>query len=230
VARDGNALDLLVGAPVGAGLRPTGFGASLTGVAALPPGVPSEVLLVRPDVIAAEHLLRSTNANIGAARAAFFPSITLTGTVGYASDELSALFDGGTGTWSFVPRVNVPIFQGGRLRANLGVATADRDIALAQYEKSIQSGFREVADGLALTEALAGQRVARAAAVEAATEADRLSRARYEAGRDSYLVLLESQRTLYLAQQTLIETQLAEQVNRVTLYKALGGGWLEEGP
>jgi multidrug efflux system outer membrane protein len=126
--------------------------------------------------------------------------------------------------------VNVPIFQGGRLRANLGVATADRDIALAQYEKSIQSGFREVADGLALTEALAGQRVARAAAVEAATEADRLSRARYEAGRDSYLVLLESQRTLYLAQQTLIETQLAEQVNRVTLYKALGGGWLEEGP
>jgi multidrug efflux system outer membrane protein len=116
------------------------------------------------------------------------------------------------------------------LRANLGVATADRDIALAQYERAIQAGFREVADGLALTSTLGEQRAALEATVAAAAEADRLSRARFEAGRDSYLVLLESQRTLYLAQQALIATRLAEQVNRATLYKALGGGWQEGGP
>jgi len=129
-----------------------------------------------------------------------------------------------------VPKVNVPIFEGGRLRANLGVATADRDIALARYERAIQAAFREVADALALTTTLAKQRAAREATVAAATEADRLSSARYEAGRDSYLLRLESQRTLYLAQQTLVATRLAEQVNRVTLYKVLGGGWQEQGP
>jgi multidrug efflux system outer membrane protein len=124
----------------------------------------------------------------------------------------------------------VPIFEGGRLRANLGVATADRDIALAQYEKAIQAGFREVADALVLTTTLANQRTAREATVVAAAEADRLSRARFDAGRDDFLVVLESQRTLYLAQEALIVTRLAEQVNRVTLYKALGGGWQEQGP
>jgi multidrug efflux system outer membrane protein len=178
----------------------------------------------------AEHQLRAANANIGAARAAFFPSITLTGSAGYASDQLSSLFDTGTYAWAFVPRINVPIFQGGRLTAGLDVATADRDIALARYEGAIQSAFREVADALALTATLDAQSAARQATVTAALEADRLSRARYEAGRDSYLVLLESQRTLYLAQQVLIVTQLAEQANRVRLYTALGGGWKEGGP
>jgi len=230
VAQDTNALNLLVGAPVGAELLPAAFDEPVTGIAALPAGLPSEVLLRRPDVLTAEHVLRAANANIGAARAAFFPSITLTGTYGSVSDELSGLFDAGTGTWSFIPQVKMPIFDGGRLRANLGVATADRDIALAQYEKAIQAGFREVADALALTATLAEQRVAIQATVDAAAEADRLSRARYEAGRDSYLVLLESQRTLYLAQQALIVTRLAEQSNRVTLYKVLGGGWKEGGP
>jgi len=230
VALDTNVLNLLVGAPVGAELLPAAFDQPVTGLAALPAGLPSEVLLRRPDVLAAEHVLRATNANIGAARAAFFPSITLTGSVGSASDELSGLFDSGTSTWSFVPRVNVPIFQGGRLRAGLGVATADRDIALAQYEKAIQAGFREVADALALTTTLAAQRAASEATVEAAAEADRLSRARYEAGRDSFLVLLDAQRTLYLAQQALITTRLAEQANRVALYKVLGGGWRERNP
>jgi multidrug efflux system outer membrane protein len=181
-------------------------------------------------VLAAEHRLRADNANIGAARAAFFPSIKLTGSVGSASDELSGLFDAGTGVWVFAPQVNLPIFEGGRLRANLDVARADRDIALAQYERAIQAGFRDVADALVLTTTLAEQRAARQATVDAATEADRLALARYKAGRDSYLVLLESQRALYLAQQTLIVTRLAEQTNRVTLYKALGGGWLERGP
>jgi multidrug efflux system outer membrane protein len=225
VAQASNALQLLVGAPVPPELLPTAFGTSLTGLAPLPAGLPSDTLLRRPDVMGAEHELRAANANIGAARAAFFPSITLTGGAGYASDQLSNLFDTGTYAWAFVPQINVPIFQGGRLTANLDVATADRDIALARYEGAIQSAFREVADALALTATLDAQRAALQSTVDAASEADRLSRARYAAGRDSYLVLLESQRALYLAQEALIATQLAEQANRVRLYKALGGGW-----
>jgi multidrug efflux system outer membrane protein len=230
VAQDKNALNLLVGAPVAPELLPEAFDASVTGLGPLPAGLPSEVLLRRPDVLAAEHQLLAANASIGAARAAFFPKITLTGAVGTTSDELSGLFDSGTGIWSFVPKVEVPIFAGGRLRSSLGVATADRDIALALYEQAIQIGFQEVADALALTGTLADQRAARQAAVEAAAEGDRLSRARYRAGRDNYLVLLEAQRTLYLAQQSLVATQLAEQANRVTLYKVLGGGWQQGGP
>ncbi len=227
VAQDTNALNLLVGAPVEAALLPSGIDDQVTGLGALPAQLPSEVLLRRPDVLAAEHQLLAANANIGAARAAFFPSISLTGSAGSASGELSGLFESGTRVWSFIPQVNLPIFQGGRLRANLGMAKADRDIALAQYEKSIQSGFREVADALALTTTLAEQREARQALVDAATRAEELSRARYEAGRDSYLVLLDAQRTLYAAQQALIAIRLAEQANRVTLYKVLGGGWRE---
>jgi outer membrane protein, multidrug efflux system len=227
VAQDVNALNLLVGGPVEPALLPTAVDANVTGLDALPAELPSDVLLRRPDVLAAEHQLRSANANIGAARAAFFPSITLTGAVGTASDDLSGLFGGGTNTWSFVPRVNVPIFEGGRLRANLGVAQADRDIALAQYEGAIQRGFREVADALALTSTLASQRQALEQLVEAAAKAEDLSRLRYEAGRDSYLTRLEAQRTLYVSQQALILTRLFEQSNRVTLYKVLGGGWQE---
>jgi multidrug efflux system outer membrane protein len=230
VAQDINALNLLVGAPVEEALLPTGFDAKVTGLDALPAGLPSQVLLRRPDVQQAEHVLRAANANIGAARAAFFPSITLTGTVGHASNDLSSLFDGGTGTWSFIPQVRLPIFEGGRLRANLGVARVDRDVALARYEQSIQQGFREVSDALALTSTLAAQRDAIEDLVEAATHAESLSRARYDAGRDSYLVRLESQRTLYVAQQTLITTRLSEQSNRVNLYKVLGGGWQEHKP
>src|SRR5690606_11370307 len=188
-----------------------------------PAGLPSDVLLRRPDVMGAEHQLLAANANIGAARAAFFPSISLTGTIGSASNELSGLFESGNGVWAFMPQINLPIFQGGRLRANLGMATADRDIALAQYEKSIQSGFREVADALALSRTLADQRIAQQSLLEAATRAHELSQARYDAGRDSYLVLLDAQRTLYAAQQSLVATLLAEQANRVTLYKVLGG-------
>jgi outer membrane protein, multidrug efflux system len=230
VAQDVNALRLLVGGPLAPELLPESFADDVTGLDALPAGLPSEVLLRRPDVLQAEYLLRAANANIGAARAAFFPSISLTGTVGSASTELSSLFENGTYVWSFVPQVSVPIFQGGRLRANLGATTAERDIALAQYERSIQQGFREVADALALTASLADQRAALQALVDAAERAEELARARHEAGRDSYLVRLEAQRTLYLAQQTLISTRLAEQSNRVTLYKVLGGGWQENSP
>lgn len=228
VALDVNLLTLLVGTPVDAALLPAGFDPNVTGLEALPAGLPSEVLLRRPDVLEAERLLRAANADVGAARAAFFPSITLTGAVGYASDDLSDLFGGGTGTWSFVPQVRVPIFEGGRLRAGLGAAQADRDAALARYEGTIQQAFREVADALALTTTLASQRVALEQLVVAAERAEELSIARYEAGRDSYLVRLESQRTLYAAQQALILTRLAEQTNRATLYRVLGGGWLEQ--
>ncbi|HYC37012.1 MAG TPA: efflux transporter outer membrane subunit [Usitatibacter sp.] len=226
VARDINALTLLVGGPVEDRLLPAGFGNTVQGLQAVPSGLPSEVLLRRPDVLAAEHRLRAANANIGAARAAFFPSISLTGSVGVASDSLSRLFSGGF-AWSFLPQVNIPIFQAGRLGANLGVAKADRDIALAQYEKSIQQGFREVNDALALSGTLARQVEAQAAQLEAAQQAHDLSRERYQAGRDSYLGFLDAQRTLYGVQQALVATRLAEQSNRVTLYKVLGGGWKE---
>ena len=227
VARDINALALLVGAPVEDSLLPQRFDESVSGLDPVPAGLPSEVLLRRPDVLQAEQRLRAANANIGAARAAFFPSIRLTGAVGTASDELSGLFSGGSFAWSFLPRIDVPIFQGGRLIANLGVSKADRDIALASYEKSIQSGFREVADALASSRALAPQRAALEAQVAAATQAEELSRARYDAGADSFLALLDAQRTLYSAQQALVATRLAEQSNRVTLYRVLGGGWKE---
>ncbi|HEY4555004.1 MAG TPA: TolC family protein, partial [Lysobacter sp.] len=140
---------------------------------------------------------------------------------------LSGLFDGGTTVWRFVPQVTLPIFQGGRLRANLGMADADRDIALAQYEKAIQSGFREVADALALTATFSREREARQAMVDAAQRADTLAEARYRAGQDSYLARLDAQRTLYAAQQALIASRLGEQTNRVGLYRALGGGWKE---
>jgi multidrug efflux system outer membrane protein len=230
VARDLNALNLLVGGQAPAQLLPASFDGQASGLDPLPPGLPSEVLLRRPDIQEAERLLRAANANIGAARAAFFPSITLTGAVGVASDDLSTLFDAGTGTWSVLPQVRIPIFEGGRLRAGLGTATVDRDIALARYEAAIQQGFREVADALALTATLAQQRMALEQLVDAAKRAEDLSIARFEAGRDSYLVRLETQRTLYVAQQALITTRLAEQNNRITLYKALGGGWQERTP
>lgn len=227
VAQDINALNLLVGEPVDPALLPQRLTGEVSGIAALPSGLPSEVLLRRPDVLQAEHLLRAANANIGAARAAFFPSISLTGLLGSASGELSGLFDANTRAWSVNPVVSIPIFQGGKLRAGLDSAKADQQIALAQYEKAIQSGFRDVADALALTTTLAEQRQAQEALVEAAARADELSTARYKAGRDSYLNQLDAQRTLYAAQQGLVTTRLNEQINRVTLYKVLGGGWNE---
>ena len=228
IAADINALQLLVGAPIDTARLPTGFATQhVSGIAAVPAGLPSETLLRRPDVRGAEEKLRAANANIGAARAAFFPSISLTGNVGTASSELSGLFGSGSFAWSFIPQVSIPIFQAGRLGAQLDAATLERDITLAQYEKAIQSGFREVADALAAARALANQREAQERLVTAAAEAESLSRARYEAGRDSYLLLLVAQRTLYQAQQQLVVTRLAEQGNRVALYKALGGGWKE---
>lgn len=227
VATGKNYLDLLAGRPVPQDRLPEGFDLAVSGLQPLPAGLPSEVLLRRPDVRQAEHLLRSANANIGAARAAFFPSISLTGSIGSASNQLSGLFESGTRVWRFMPSVNLPIFEGGRLRAQLGVATAERDIALARYEQSIQAGFRDVADALALTKTLAARRDAQLALLQAAERTHRLSKERYDRGRDSYLVLLDAQRTLYAAQQGLVAARLAEQSNRVVLYRVLGGGWKE---
>lgn len=224
VARDINALDLLVGGSIESDALPADFDATARPAPMLPPELRSEVLLQRPDVLAAERRLIAANANIGAARAAFFPSIRLTGTLGTSSDALSALFSGGTRFWSFVPQISMPIFEAGRLQANLDAAQAEQDMALAQYERAVQAGFREVADALALSGTLAAQLSAQQALVDAAGQANALSQARYAAGRDSYLVALDAQRTYYAAQQSLLLTRLAERTNNVTLYKVLGGG------
>ncbi len=228
VAQDRHALDLLAGAPVAAEDLPVAFEDGLVAMTAAPEGLPSDILLRRPDIQAAEHALRSANANIGAARAAFFPSISLTGAAGSMSGDFSGLFDSGTRFWRFVPQINLPIFQGGALRANLGMAKANRDIALANYEKAIQTGFREVADAISLSQTLAEQRGAAERLLAATMQAERLSKARYDAGYDSYLTLLDAQRARYAAQQALVGVRLAEQANRIALYSAVGGGWEAE--
>ncbi|NMG46275.1 AdeC/AdeK/OprM family multidrug efflux complex outer membrane factor [Aromatoleum toluvorans] len=225
VAQDQNALALVVGAPVPPSLMPQGFAESITAVAELPAGVPSEVLTRRPDILQAERQLRAANASIGAARAAFFPRISLTASAGTASSTLDGLFEGGSGTWSFVPQISLPIFEAGRLTANLEATKVQREIAVAQYEKSIQSAFREVADALADRATLAEQLDARRRLVEATGESFKLSEARYKAGVDSYFGLLDAQRSLYAAELDLIAVRQSDGANRIALYKALGGGW-----
>jgi outer membrane protein, multidrug efflux system len=232
VAQDENALALLVGSPVPAALLPEGLPAgstTLNALAELPAGVPSSLLQRRPDILQAEHQLKRYNASIGAARAAFFPSISLTGSVGTASSNLSGLFKGGSGIWSFMPQLNLPIFNAGANQANLDGARVDRSIGVAQYEKAIQSAFREVADALAQRGTLGDQLTAQQALVDANADSYRLSTARFERGVDSYLEVLDSQRSLYTAQQGLISTRLSRLANMATLYKVLGGGWVEAG-
>ena len=223
VAQDENLLTLVVGAQLPPELLPGGFSAVGT-LRALPAGVPSEVLLRRPDVLQAELQLMAANANIGAARAAFFPRITLNTNIGTASDQLSGLFAPGSLAWGFVPQVSLPIFDYGRNRAGLTVAERDRDLFLARYEKAIQSAFREVADALAQNGTLGEELGAQQSLLEASSESYRLSRARYQQGVDSYLNVLDSQRAFYAAQQGLISVNLTRLSNLVTLYKVLGGG------
>ncbi|MBB3796379.1 multidrug efflux system outer membrane protein [Xanthomonas arboricola] len=231
VAQDRNALVLLVGTQVPAELLPQALpdGASVDGnvLASVPAGLPSQLLQRRPDILEAERNLRAANANIGAARAAFFPSISLTASTGSSSSSLSNLFDSGTRAWSFVPTLMLPIFNAGRNRANLDMAKANRDIEVAQYEKAIQSAFREVSDALAQRETLGRQLQAQQALVDATADSYRLSQARFERGVDSYLQALDAQRALYSAQQNLITTQLSRFTNLATFYKAMGGGWLQ---
>jgi len=225
LTRDLNALALLTGAPVSEDVLAPTLAEAISTVAELPAGVPSEVLVKRPDVLQAEHLLRAANADIGAARAAFFPSISLTGSLGSASTELGDLFGSGTRMWTFAPRITLPIFHAGALKANLDRSEIERDIQVAQYEKAVQTAFREVADALADRATIAEQLDARRELVKAANESYRLSEARYRSGLDSHLVLLDAQRQQYAAEQELIGTRLSEAVSRVALYKVLGGGW-----
>ena len=224
-AQDENALALLLGQPVPADL-PAGLAlTSQQMVADLPAGVPSEVLARRPDVRAAEQQLIAANANIGAARAAFFPKITLTGSVGSASAELSGLFKSGSFAWTFAPQALLPIFDAGRNRANLDVAKLSRDIAVAQYERAIQSAFREVSDALAGRATLVDQLQAQEAQTRAEEARYQLADLRYRNGAASYLDVLDAQRAFFTAQQALVQTQALQMQSLVTLYKVLGGGW-----
>ena len=224
LALDENALTLLLGSSLRAEWMPDSLTTSVSTLGALPVGVPSEVLVRRPDILQAEYALRAANANIGAARAAFFPSITLTAGAGTASAALDGLFASGSGAWSFMPQIRVPIFEAGRLQASLDVAEVQRDIGVAQYEKSIQTAFREVADVLAEKATLDERLDARRKLVAANADSVRLSEVRYNSGMDSFFVLLDAQRTLFSSELLLIEVRLLEAVNRVALYKVLGGG------
>ncbi len=230
VAQDRNALALLLGQPLPAHLSPAAAFEHNRWLADFPVGLPSELLLQRPDVLEAEHQLRAANANIGAARAAFFPRLQLTGAAGSASAELSGLFDGGSQYWSFRPGISVPIFSAGQLRASLDYATLSRDAGVARYERAIQAAFREVNDGLAARATYGEQIEAQRALVKASEDYYRLAERRYRTGVDSYLVLLDAQRQLFSARQQLIVDLLARQLAEVELYKALGGGWQADAP
>ena len=225
IAQDENALNLLVGLPAPDNLLPTGLG----GV--VPPkeisaGLSSEVLLRRPDVLQAENLLKAANAEIGAARAAFFPQISLTAAIGTSSSDLSGLFKSGSGAWTYAPQIVMPVFDARTWSAHKG-AKVQQAIAVTQYEKAIQSAFREVADALAVHGAVDQQVGAQQSLVQAVAETYRLSNSRYNMGIDSYLSVLDAQRSLYAAQQQLVTLRLAKLANQVNLYSVLGGGWEE---
>jgi outer membrane protein, multidrug efflux system len=224
LAQTENALAFLLGGAVPSGL-PEGKTLEEGIVADVRSGVSSDLLRRRPDIREAEHTLRSANANIGAARAAFFPRITLTGSAGTTTKSLSDLFEPGTGTWSFAPQISVPIFTGGSNKANLDAANIRKQIEIVNYEKAIQTGFREVADGLAARSGLNERISAYEALVSAQQKRYDLSERRYKEGLDSYFQVLSAQQDLYNASQSLIQLRLSRVVNSCTLYKALGGGW-----
>jgi len=249
-AQDLNALTLLLGRAAPADLLPPvptldmqALGASKDSQAAaaavlgtlwpdlseLPVGLSSDVLLQRPDIAQAEQQLIGANANIGAARAARFPRISLTASAGVVSDSLSGLFDDGRNAWSFSPSVTLPIFDAGRTKAGVDAAYVKRDIAVAQYDKAIQTAFKEVADALAARRTYADQAQAQLAQAQAEAARLRLSTLRYDTGVASQLDLLDAQRALFSSQQALIAAQLARQQAHISVYKALGGGWLAEG-
>jgi multidrug efflux system outer membrane protein len=220
---DENALNLLVGAPVPANL----LAADLSQIAPfkdVSAGLSSDVLLGRPDIRAAEHQLRAAYANIGAARAAYFPKIALTAGVGLVSGDLTDLFKWGARTWAFAPQITMPIFDMGARNANYAIAQTDRDIAVAEYDIAVQSAFREVNDALSLRKTLVDQQNARQTLLSTLEETYRLSEARYKGGIDSYLSVLIAQRSVFGAQQQLVGIHLARMSNLVTLYKVLGGG------
>ena len=225
LARDQNALDLLTGTQVSTDLLPDQPLSKLLQLPELPAGLPSDLLQQRPDIKAAEHDLLAANANIGIAKAAFFPSISLTANAGSASAELDNLFKGGSGSWSFIPSVNLPIFTMGRTQANLEVAEAQQQVALLTYQQKIQQAFREVSDGLADRAGYAAQLQAQQDLANSNQQSFLLSEARFKQGADSYLQVLDAQRSWYSAQQQLISGQQALLASQISLYKVLGGGW-----
>jgi multidrug efflux system outer membrane protein len=227
VQQDINALDLLVGDSLSAEQLPASLGADSAQLLEIPAGLSSSLLQQRPDVLAAEHQLKAANASIGAARAAFFPSISLTATAGRSSSALSSLFLGGSQAWAFAPSINLPIFDAGANRANLDAAESAQQIELASYEKTLQTAFREVADALAVRSTLRERLDAQQALTDATARSYQLADALYRNGASSYLDALDAQRNLYAARQTLISLQLTEQSNRISLYKVLGGGFSE---
>jgi multidrug efflux system outer membrane protein len=230
VAQDDNALILAVGAPIPDDL-PAGRDLVGQGIMAdLPAGVPSSLLTQRPDIMAAEHTLLAANAQIGAARAAFFPSISLTGSGGVESVALTNLFTPAAAMWSFAPQITLPIFSGGENRANLDYAKVEKRIDIAEYEKTIETAFREVSDGLAARGTYLDQLAAEQALVLAYEDAYRLADMRFRAGVDSFLTTLTTQQSLFESQQTVVSLKAAQLQNLVTLYKALGGGWYEVTP
>jgi outer membrane protein, multidrug efflux system len=224
VNQDKNALALLIGANPEIDLEQVNNLQAVSKTATIPEGLPSTVLQNRPDVLEAERTLQAYNANIGAARAAFFPTISLTASAGVASHELGSLFKGNNHVWSFAPQIVLPIFNAGLNKANLKVAEVNRDISVAQYEKAIQTAFKEVSDVLALRATLEEQLAAQTALVSATQKSLTLSRARFDRGLDNYLTVLDAQRSYYSAQQTFITLKLSDVSNPVTLYKVLGGG------
>jgi len=224
VAQDQNALNLLAGTTVAEGDLPAAMPEGDITLSNLPADLPSAALLRRPDIMAAEHQLLAANANIGAARAAFFPNISLTAAFGTLSLGLSNLFKSGSETWSVVPSASLPIFDFGRNRGNLRYARATYDAMVATYEKSVQTGFREVADALARRGTMTEQLEAQSSLRDAARVGYRLSEARFRAGVDPFLTTLDAQRTLYNAEQSLLATRLTRAVNMIELYRAMGGG------
>ena len=221
-AQDQNALNLLAGSPVPGDILPKDL-SSISPFKKISPGLSSDTILTRPDIMAAEHRLKGAYAFIGAARAAFFPRISLTTAVGTASNELSGLFNSGSGTWNFTPQIAMPIFDA-RTWAALRVSKTDQKIVLTQYEKTIQTAFREVADALAVQGTINQQVSAQQSLVNATEKTYHLSNKRYTVGIDGYLSVLDAQRSLYVQQQVLIALRLAELANQVRLYAVLGGG------
>ena len=230
VAQDRNALELLVGAPVDDALLPKVIEDVDKQLGELPAGLDSRILLRRPDVVQAEYVLKAANARIGAARANFFPTISLTALAGLASTALTGLFTGGAFTWSVAPSVSVPIFDGGANRGNLLYAQAQRDIAVAQYKQTVQTAFREVADALARRGTIDAQVAAQEELEAAAADTNLLETARYREGIDPFLNTLDTQRTLYTARRALVQTRLLRAENLVTLYRVLGGDQLISDP
>jgi NodT family efflux transporter outer membrane factor (OMF) lipoprotein len=218
-----NALRLLVGGDPGIEPQQEPFDET-TVLAELDAGLPSTLLTSRPDIIAAEHRLLAANANIGAARAAFFPRIALTGSFGSASAELDGLFESGSKSWAFVPTVSLPIFDGGRRQANLELSEVRRDMAVAEYEKAIQNAFREVADALAAHHWLRQQLEVQLVGRDAQAERARLAQLRYDRGSAAYLEVLDAQRDLLDVRQQVVQTRRALLTSQIALYSALGGG------